>query len=148
MVQPVALKRPRGGWWRGGGRGTSPRLARALVCGAPFFSTCSVPSRPWVSTPLSGSRVCPGCLCAPRKARRVVLGHPPRAHLDAWGSWTDSCPRGTQQSQGCVLLMPSVQPRWGLRSVQTGLWVPNLLAPARTNLQLLEPRSSWLIAPE
>ena len=50
--------------------------------------------------------------------------------------------------QGWVLLVPLPQSVEGLLTIQTGLWVPNLLAPARTNLQLLESWSSWIIAPE
>lgn len=44
MVQPVALKRPRGGWWQGEAVARSPASLGALVCGAPFFSACSVPT--------------------------------------------------------------------------------------------------------
>lgn len=144
MVQSVALKRPQGGV--GGGCFMFPCPGSALVRGTLFLTYLAAAGLPNIVSIVWESHVY-GCLYCPRG--HTACPGPSRA------SRTDSRPRGAPHEAGagrlptgavfCCFLLQPIQ---GLPSIQTGLWVPNLLAPARTNLQLLESWSSWLIAPE
>lgn len=149
MVQSVALKRPqsgvRGGWWL---------FHVPLPFAEPCFSCVLRPQGSQILSPFF--RSCAGTVAfAVRKATLPVLGHPPLegtlrcpGPVDILASRPGGTPPGRdgRLQTGAVFCSFRLQPIEGLRSIQTGFWVPNLLAPARTNLQLRESWSSWLIA--